>query len=1122
MKESRNSRCFPAKAAMLSSLIGMMLFMLPGNTMLYANDGQVSAEQAVKHQIVTLRFRNVPIKAILNEIKNQTGIGFALTSEVEKGIGHVSVDVKEATVTKTLETILMNTGYEYQIVNNQIVITVRKVQKGKINLSGTVLDNLRDPVIGAVVFMKGTDRATDTDLDGNFSIVLDKPGTVEVSYLGYKPYSLNVSHDMSGIVVKLEPDNVLEDVVVTGIFNKNKETFTGSVTSISEKELVNFKGQNLIATLKNIDPVLNVVADNYMGSDPNMLPDLSIRGNSSLGQSLEEIEIGVQASLNTPLIIMDGFEISLEKLMDYNDEDIASMNILKDASATAIYGSRGANGVIVITTKAPEAGRIKVYLKAGLNMEMPDLTSYNLMNAKEKLQLELENGVYDYLYDMDTDVQFKKLYHENLKNVNQGVDTYWIGQPIRVGVGQRYNLNLTGGNNTFRWRASLGYNNIAGAMKGSDRNNFNGTIDLSYTHKRLIFNNQTSITTNKAENSKYGEFSDYANMNPYWPIYDENGDLIKSYTRPSSVTTNVVGNPLYNSTLNTYNRSNYTQIVNNFSIEWNIIDELRLRGQFGISKNFNKSDSFYPAEHTKFETYSISDSMKKGSYTYGTGESFALNGNVTLSWAKTFAKKHNIYIGGDFFISESSSYYYSFSAIGFPNSELDFIGSSLGYADGARPSSSEGLTRAVGYTANVNYSFDNRYFVDGSFRADGSSLFGGNNRFAPFWSAGLGWNIHREKFMANQKFISNLKLRGSIGESGSQNFSSYQALSTYAYYTNQKYGVWNGAYIMGHGNPNLRWQKVYQWNIGLDLSILDGRISAAVDVYNKFTRDLLSRRDLQASTGFTSYTENIGEISNNGVEAMVSAYIIRNLEKRLIWSLTGRVAYNRNRIEKLSDALKKDTEEAMKQNIEINSLLFEGDPTNAIYAVRSLGIDPSTGNELYLDRNGNITETWNVADKVFLGTYDPKFRGNISSLFQWRGLSLNLAFGFHFGGYQYNTTLLNKVEIDKSMIAAGNVDRRVYSDRWQKPGDVKFFKKIDDTPTKATSRFVMKDNVLELQNVTLQYTFDGQKLQDKTKLQSIILGVNMSDIFYLSTIRRERGTSYPFARHASLSVSLTF
>ena len=1119
MKKSSNRKVFFAKTSIM--VIALMMS-LSGNTLLSAKENYIHVEQAISKETVTIRFRNVPVKEVLNEIKDQTGIGFALSSEVSKAIGNVSIDVKDATVTKALDAILNNTGFEYQVVNNQIVITKRAPQKGKIKISGTVMDNLRDPVIGALIYMKGTDKAVESDLDGNFSLVLDKSGEVEVSYLGYKPFTLTVTHDLIGIVVKLEPDNVLEDVVVTGIFNKSRETFTGSVTSISEKELVNFKGQNLIATLKNIDPVLNVATNNYIGSDPNVLPDLSIRGNSSLGQSLEELEIGVQAALNTPLIIMDGFEISLEKLMDYNDEDIASMNILKDASATAIYGSRGANGVIVITTKAPEVGQIKVYFKAGINLEMPDLTSYNLMNAREKLQLEYENGVYDYPYDMDIDVAFKQLYHENLKKVNEGVDTYWIGQPIRVGVGQRYNVNLTGGNNTFRWRTSLGYNDVAGAMKGSDRKNFNGSIDLQYTHKRLIFSNQTSITYNKAENSKYGEFSDYALMNPYWPIYDKNGDLIKSYTRPSSNTTNTVGNPLYNSTLNTYNRSNYTQLVNNFSIEWTIVDELRLRGQFGISKRFDKSDIFYPAEHTKFETYAVSDAMKKGSYTYGTGESFSMNGNLTLSWSKTFAKKHNIYLGGDFYVSDNNSYHYSFSAIGFPNANLDFMGSSLGYSDGARPSSGESKSRAVGFTANVNYSYDNRYFVDGSFRSDGSSLFGGNNRFAPFWSVGLGWNIHHEKFLKNQSFISNMKLRGSVGESGSQNFSSYQALSTYSYYTDKKYGVWNGAYIMGHGNPNLRWQKVYQWNVGLDISILDGRISAAVDVYSKDTKDLLSRRDLQASTGFTSYTENIGEISNKGIEGMLSVNLIRNLQKEIIWSLTGRIAYNKNTIVKLSDALKKDTEAALKENIEINSLLFEGDPTNAIYAVRSLGIDPSTGNELYLDKNGNITDTWKASDKVFLGTYDPKFRGNISSFFQWKGLSVNLAFGYHFGGYQYNTTLLNKVEIHKSMIAAGNVDKRVYSDRWQQPGDVKFFKKIDEKSTKATSRFVMKDNVLELQNIAVQYTFDGPMLKKKAKIQSIMVGMNMSDIFYLSTIKRERGTSYPFARHASLSLSLTF
>ena len=228
------------------------------------------------------------------------------------------------------------------------------------------------------------------------------------------------------LVINLELDNTLEEVVITGIFNKNKETYTGSVTSISSKELENFKGQNLISTLKNIDPVLNIAVNNVIGSDPNALPDLSIRGNSSLGTSLEEVEQGANAQLNTPLIIMDGFEISLQKLMDYNDEDIESMNILKDASATAIYGSKGANGVIVITTKAPEAGKIKVYFKGGVNLEMPDLSSYNLMNAEEKLRLEWENGIYNNAVSVQNDLALKEVYYRNLQSVKEGVDTYWL------------------------------------------------------------------------------------------------------------------------------------------------------------------------------------------------------------------------------------------------------------------------------------------------------------------------------------------------------------------------------------------------------------------------------------------------------------------------------------------------------------------------------------------------------------------------------------------------------------------------------------------------------------------------------------------------------------------------
>ncbi len=1078
-----------------------------------------SLEQKILDQKVSLNFKNKPIKDVLEEIKKQVGVGFAITSEIEDEIGKVSVNIEDVPLYEALEKIFAGTNYECMIVNNQIVVVKMSAQKGKVTVQGTIFDNYKEPIPGAVVFIKGTNNGVEADFDGNFKLVMDHAGEIEVVAMGYKNYVREILQDQSNLAIVMEHDNVLDEVVITGIFNKNKETYTGSVTSISSKELENFKGSNLVATLKNIDPVLNIAVNNAIGSDPNALPDLSIRGNSSLGASLEEVEQGVSAQLNTPLIIMDGFEISLQKLMDYNDEDIESMNILKDASATAIYGSKGANGVIVITTKAPEAGKIKVYFKGGVNLEMPDLSSYDLMHAEEKLRLEWENGIYESKDIVESDIALKEIYYRNLDAVRRGVDTDWLAQPVRVGVGQRYNLNVTGGNNEFRWRASLGYNNVAGAMKGSDRTNFNGAVSLQYTYKNLIFNNQTMITTNKAQDSKYGTFSDYAKMQPYWRIYDDNGELIKTYEGTNRYT---VGNPLYNATLNTYNISKYTEIVNNFSIEWNIIDELRLRGQIGISKMFETGDAFYPADHTMFEDYGIADANKKGQYDYRDGESLAVDGNITLSWAKTVADKHNFYVGADASITNRDSHSYMFSAIGFPNEELDFIGSSLGYAAGAKPISSESKSRSVGFTANANYSYDNRYFIDGSFRYDGSSLFGGNKRFAPFWSAGLGWNIHREKFMANQKVVSNLKLRASLGESGSQNFGAYQALSTYEYYTGDKYGIWNGAYILGHGNPNLTWQSVFQYNVGLDVSFLDGRISAAVDVYQKNTTDLLSRRDIQASTGFSSYTENIGEISNKGIEGMLSGYIIRNLEKELIWSVTAKIAYNKNRIEKLSDALKADTEKAMQEDVEINSLLFEGDPTNAIYAVRSLGIDPSTGEELFLDRNGNITKTWRAGDKVFMGTSDPTCRGNISSLLQWKGFSLNLSFGYYFGGKQYNSTLLDKVEVSRSTVAHVNVDRRVWADRWQKPGDVKFFKKIDDYPTKATSRFVMDDNTFELQNVTLQYRFDGPRLKEKAKISSIIVGANMSNVFYLSSIKRERGTTYPFARHAELSVSLTF
>ena len=327
---------------------------------------------------------------------------------------------------------------------------------------------------------------------------------------------------------------------------------------------------------------INLAVDNISGSNPNNLPNINIRGTSSLPMSVKEFNEGVKGEVNTPLIIMDGFEISLTKLMDCNDNDIESINILKDASATALYGSRGANGVIVIVSKRPVSGRLKVTGTIGLNLEMPDLTSYDLLHAADKLELERLTGLYVLEGYPTTTIERQEIYNGRLRKVLSGVDTDWLSKPLRTGVGQRYNLRMEGGNEEFRWSTSADYNDTQGAMKGSSRKVFNGSITLMYSIKNLIFKNQTNIGITNSRESNYGSFSNYANQQPYNAPYDENGNIVRYfddfYANPNSRTQN----PLYDATLNSFDKSKYQDISNNFSIEWNIFDGLKLRGQLGI------------------------------------------------------------------------------------------------------------------------------------------------------------------------------------------------------------------------------------------------------------------------------------------------------------------------------------------------------------------------------------------------------------------------------------------------------------------------------------------------------------------------------------------------------------
>ena len=534
---------------------------------------------------ITMELKGETLSAALKKLEGLSGYRI-LFSYDDVSDYQVSGQVKNATVEAALKMILKGKPFEY-IIDGQF-INVSHLNKGKKKptggdkkITGTVLskeDGL--PVIGASVRIAGTEQGAATDLNGQFTLDV-KPGTaLQVSYIGMKTQTLQA---MPGMEIILESDaKTLNDVVVTGIFRKAKESYTGAATKIGGEKLKMYKGQNLLQTLRNADASLNIPMNNIMGSDPNSLPQMNIRGTSSLPLSIKELNETTKQNVNTPLIIMDGFEISLTKLMDYNDEEIESITILKDASATAIYGSRGANGVIVVETKQPEPGKLKMTAIAGLSLEIPDLTSYDLLNARDKLELERLVGLYESEGKPSQTLEYQKDYQKRLKDVLSGVDTDWLNKPLRTGIGQSYNLRLEGGREEFRWGTSLSWRDTQGAMKGSSRRVFNGDITLMYTYKDLIFRNYTNIGNTLSDNSPYGSFSTYVEMQPYYRPYDDDGRLIR-YFPGLHKTSNTIQNPLYDATLNTFNKSRTLGIINNFSIEWKILPELILRGQLGLS-----------------------------------------------------------------------------------------------------------------------------------------------------------------------------------------------------------------------------------------------------------------------------------------------------------------------------------------------------------------------------------------------------------------------------------------------------------------------------------------------------------------------------------------------------------
>ena len=1003
-------------------------------------------------------------------------------------------------------------------------------------LRGLVTDKDGLPLPGVTVQVKGTTQGTTTDGEGEYYIMVkgvENPVLV-FSFIGMETQEIPFEKGKHRInVVLQESQQIMEEVVVNGIFTRKAESFTGSAKTFKKDELKRVGNGNIFQSLKNLDSSLKIMDNMEMGSDPNSMPDMRLRGTSTFVEEATTTGLkgNYQSQPNQPLFILDGFEVTAQTIFDLDMNRVESITILKDAASKAIYGSKAAHGVIVVETTGLENRGVRISYNANLDLEMPDLTSYNLCNSLEKLEVERREGS---IYN-ETKPEDMELYYSRLKNALEGFDQYWLSLPLRVGVGQKHNLTFETGTKEMQALFSVSYNDVQGIMKDSYRKTFAGTAQLTYRKDKFQFRDIARITSTSTQDSPYGSFNEYAKMNPYMPAYNEDGTPVRE--TESSTSYNKQYSPLYNATTNPKQQTSYLSFSNNFYIEYMPIEGLKLTGRLGITSHRSDADSYYSYAHSKFANYATTEYYKRGSYTVNNGKSTTISTDIFANYTKTI-KKHTFFANAGWSLSDTKYQEIMNTAYGFKDMAMDEYLFGTMYGEDASPSGSATTNRTIGVTGVFAYTYDDRFLLDATIRANGASAFGADNPWATFWSTGIGWNIHNEAFLKDSNWIEQLKVRGSIGSTGNQNFQSNKSIANYRYYLSESYvNRWDGVYITNMPNSGLEWEEKMDYNIGLDLKIK--RVSMTLDWYRSDTENMVTSISLPGSTGFTSVSENLGKVRNQGFEAALNVQVLNN--KDYFLNVYGQIATNENKLLQLSDAMKtfndKQKELAAAQDrVAPVNLYQEGQHINTIWAVPSAGIDPIDGFEVYYDKDGNLTKQWNAGNMVACGVKDDKYTGTFGFNGEYKGIGMNVTFRFLGGGERYNQTLVDKVE---NVSLKQNVDKRVFSGRWSEVGQQAQFRRIiSDTNlmnnyiihssyvlaegnyTRATTRFVQKSNELNLSAISVYYDLP-RKWMRSIGFERMRLQANMNDVYKWSTIKIERGTIYPFARTLSFSLSAT-
>lgn len=1109
-------------------------------------------------QTVTISRKNTSLETVFKDIKKQTGFLFFYTEKVNINKNNLNVELKNVPLADALQACLNGQNLTYEIVSNTIVIrnlhtpTPAELNAAQMQIEGRVTDSAtRETIPGANVMLKSNKAVrTQTNEKGEFKINCAAGDVLIISYIGFKQKEVTVTNGRFITVALSSQVKTMNDVVITGYQTIKKDNYTGNAITIKGEELKRLNPQNVLKSIQTFDPSFRVLDNNLLGSDPNALPKINVRGATALPSITDDVldRNNLSSSYNLPTFILDGFEVTLQKVTDLDINRIETMTILKDAAATAVYGSRAANGVVVITTKAPVPGKLQLSYNYELNFTAPDLSDYHVLNAKDKLEFERLAGLYTAgsadpnalgYTSVGSQDELNRQYYSKLKNVVSGVNTYWLSQPLQNTYGQKHSLYAQGGDSTFRYGVDMRYQTRPGAMIGSTRNQYSGGMVFNYNpNRKLLIRNEITLTQVNAQNSKYGDFSTYVYMNPYYAIRDENGNIIREIANwnidthqsgSDQIKTVHVYNPLYEASLGNFNKNSYFEFIDNFAADWKITPDLRLIGSLSFNKNKYDSDVFVSPFSNTFIDGPTDQIQNRGSYTYSNNDAWTVDGTIRLLYNKV-VKDHsfNTTMAANAIAKRSENM--NFVARGFSNDKFSNIGFARTYEENSAPGGDVSQNRLLGFAFAENYSFKNKYLLDASFRLDGSSAFGEQGRFSPFWSAGLGWNIHKEDFMKNLlPVISRMKLTGSTGFLGSASFPAYLSKSIYSYQKSNWYSTGVGATVDGYGNENLKWQKTRDYDLTLDMGFFNDRLSIRPGYYYKLTEGLLTDINISPSTGFTVYKANLGNMVNKGYELYVSWNAFRNSDWNV--NFTGNLAHNKNKVTKIYDALKSynhqvdDVQNDAGNNVTSTPLLRfkEGQSIYAIYAVKSLGIDPENGKEIFVKLDGSTTYDYDIKDSQPVGDTTPKAYGSWGSNISYKQFLFSFSFGYEFGGDKYNQTLVDRVE---NADPRYNVDSRALSDKWIKPGDLAFYRNIADAGqvlnnTKTSSRFVQKNNTLSLQSVYLSYDLKKSTARS-IGLQTLRPAITANDIFRSSSINDERGITYPYVRSVTFSLTATF